>query len=169
MNIFAYVYLFVSLSIVCVWTIGLVKKFVWVFPKNVMEKTWKNFLANQVFMFCSFHFNLYNKLRRANQYICSIEPSYSREKKIHFLMSIFMSFKSKVLKFFSCKSLILLVKFTPNYFIFFVTLQNIEDRWILHVNFIFRYLAELFCCFILSLNSECFPGIPSCHLKIEIV
>lgn len=70
-----------------------VKKFVWVFPKNIMEKTWKNFLANQVFMFCSFHFNLYNKLRRANQYICSIEPSYSRENKIHFLMSIFMSFK----------------------------------------------------------------------------
>lgn len=137
------------------------------FQKMLWRKPEKTFWPTKYLCFA--HFILYNKFRRANKYICNIEPSYSREKKIHFLMSIFMSFKSKVLKFFSCKSLILLVKFTPNYFIFFVTLQNIEDCWILHVNFIFQYLAELFYCFILSLNSECFPGIPSCHLKIEIV
>ena len=101
------------------------------FSKKYYGENQTNFLANQIFMLCSFQFNSYNKLRRANQYIFSIEPSYSREKKIHFLMLVFMSFKSKVLKFFSCKSLILLVKFTPNYFIFFVTLQNITfSHWL---------------------------------------
>ena len=79
--------------------------------------------------------NLQINLGRIDIFTLLNLPIQEHGMPLHFFRCSFMSF-SKVLSFFSCRSYIFLVRFTPGYFVVFVVIVNYIFSSILH--FIFQ-------------------------------